>query len=79
MGLKHDAFTFSRDVLSQNYRYPTAVNNYSNAQLLIDSTGYILYDFDGRRLTMSQSPDTARLSRLNKAILQVTTNDLKNR
>lgn len=79
MGLKHDAFTFSRDVLSKNYRYPTAVNNYSNAQLLIDSTGYILYDFDGRRLTMSQSLDTARLLQLNKAILQVTTNDLKNR
>ena len=79
MHLSHKAFTFSRDVLSKSYRYPTAVNNYNNAQLLIDSTGHILYDFDMRKLTISQSPDTARLLRLNKAILQVTTNDLKNR
>jgi phosphoglycerol transferase MdoB-like AlkP superfamily enzyme len=79
MHLSHKAFTFSRDVLSKNYRYPTAVNNYNNAQLLIDSTGHILYDFDVRKLTISQSPDAARLLRLNKAILQVTTNDLKNR
>ena len=79
MHLSHKAFAFSRDVLSKSYRYPTAVNNYNNAQLLIDSTGHILYDFDMRKLTISQSPDTARLLRLNKAILQVTTNDLKNR
>jgi len=79
MHLSHKAFTFSRDVLSKSYHYPTAVNNYNNAQLLIDSTGHILYDFDMRKLTISQSPDTARLLRLNKAILQVTTNDLKNR
>lgn len=79
MHLSHKAFTFSRDVLSKSYHYPTAVNNYSNAQLLIDSTGYILYDFDARRLTISQTTDSARLLRLNKAILQVTTNDLKKR
>jgi phosphoglycerol transferase MdoB-like AlkP superfamily enzyme len=79
MHLSHKAFTFSRDVLSKSYCYPTAVNNYNNAQLLIDSTGHILYDCDVRSLTISQSPDSARLLRLNKAILQVTTNDLKNR
>ena len=79
MRLSHKEFSFSRDVLSKSYQYPTAVNNYSNAQLLIDSTGYILYDFDARRLTISQTTDSARLLRLNKAILQVTTNDLKKR
>jgi hypothetical protein len=79
MHLSHEAFTFSRDVLSKSYLYPTAVNNYNNAQLLIDSTGHILYDCDVRSITISQSPDSARLLQLNKAILQVTTNDLKNR
>ena len=79
MRLSHEAFTFSRDVLSKGYRYPTAVNNYNNAQLLIDSTGHILYDFDAKCLTISESADSTRLQRLNKAILQVTTNDLKKR
>ena len=77
--LNHKEFTFSRDILSKSYRYPTAVNNYNNAQLLIDSTGHILYDFDARQLTISQTADSTRLVRLNKAILQVTTNDLKKR
>ena len=77
--LQHDEFTFSRDVLSKSYRYPTAVHNYNNAQLLIDSTGHILYDFDARHLTISESADSSRLQRLNKAILQQTVNDLKNR
>ena len=79
MRLSHEAFTFSRDVLSKGYRYPTAVNNYNNAQLLIDTTGHILYDFDAKCLTISESADSTRLQRLNKAILQVTTNDLKKR
>lgn len=77
--LGHEDFTFSRDVLSKTYRHPTAVHNYNNAQLLIDSTGHILYDFDARQSTITQSTDPERLLRLNKAILQVTINDLKNR
>jgi len=79
LGLPHDDFRFSRDVLSESYRYPTAVHNYYNAQLLIDSTGYILYDFDAQRFTVSQTADPERLLRINKAILQTTTNDLMNR
>ena len=77
--LPHADFTFSRDVLSATYVHPTAVNNYSNAQWLVDSTGQILYDFDVRQSSISHSTDAERLLRLNKAILQVTTNDLKNR
>ncbi len=77
MQLSHDDFAFSRDITSSTYHYPTAVNNYNNAQLLIDSTGYILYDFDARQFSIKQSSDADRLQRLNQAILQRTTNDLK--
>ena len=77
--LNHEAFTFSRDVLSTTFRYPTAVHNYNNVQLLIDSTGHILYDFDARQFTIKQSADAERLLRLNKAILQTTTKDLRMR
>ena len=79
MQLSHETFTFSRDVLSKSYQYPTVVHNYNNAQLLIDSTGYILYDIDAKRLTINESADSVRLQRLNQAILQRTINDLKNR
>ena len=77
--LRHDEFTFSRDVLSRTYQHPTAVHNYNNAQLLIDSTGHVVYDFDAAQPTISNSTDAKRLLQLNKAILQVTTNDLKSR
>lgn len=79
MGLPHDDFTFSRDVLSERYAYPTAVNNYNNAQWLIDSTGHALYDFNARRFVVSESADSARLLRVSKAILQTTLNDLQQR
>ena len=79
MNLPHDDFRFSRDVLSASYVHPTAVHNYSNVQLLIDSTGYVLYDFDASHITKSQCTDQERLLRLNKAILQTTINDLKKR
>ncbi|MCR4603294.1 MAG: LTA synthase family protein [Prevotella sp.] len=75
--LPHDDFLFSRDVLSATYTYPTAVHNYYNAQLLIDSTGHILYDFDARRYIVEESTNAERLLNVNKAILQYTTADLQ--
>jgi phosphoglycerol transferase MdoB-like AlkP superfamily enzyme len=79
MGLPHDDFTFSRDVLSNTYRYPMAVHNYNNAQSMIDSTGFILYDFDASRFIKRDSKDAERMLKVSKAILQKTTNDLKER
>ena len=79
LSLPHDKFRFSRDVLSKSYLHPTAVHNYNNAQLLIDSTGYILYDFDASHLSLSKGTNQEQLLRLNKAILQITTDDLIHR
>lgn len=79
MGISHGEFTFSRDVLSDTYRYPTAMNTYSNGFMLTDSTGYIVYDLGAGRFTASHSSDAQRLLDKGKAILQITSNDLKNR
>lgn len=79
LGLPHDDFQFSRDVLSDTYTKPFAVNNYNNAQMMIDSTGHILYDFDASMFIVNNSNEAERMERLNKAILQVTTTDLKQR
>jgi phosphoglycerol transferase MdoB-like AlkP superfamily enzyme len=79
LGLPHHDFTFSRDILSSTYRYPLAVHNYNNAQSMIDSTGFILYDFDASHFIKRDSPAAERMLKVSKAILQKTTNDLKNR
>lgn len=75
--LPHDDFAFSRDVLSETYTYPTAVHNYNNAQWIADSTGQVLYDFDARRYIVREGAGTEHLLDVSKAILQITTNDLK--
>ena len=75
--LPHEAFTWSRDVLSTNYRYPFAVHNYNNGFSLTDSTGFIVYDLEASRRVTAKSSDPDRLERLGKAILQATTADLK--
>ena len=74
--LPHDDFTFSRDVVSETYVYPTAVHNYYNAQWLIDSTGHALYDFDAQRFIVSETTDADHLLRVSKAMLQLTTESL---
>ncbi len=79
MGLPHADFTFSRDVLSATYSYPTAVHNYHNAQWIADSTGHVLYDFDAHRYLVNQSADSVRLLQVSKAILQTTLTNLKQR
>ena len=76
LGLPHHDFTFSRDILSSTYRYPLAVHNYNNAQSMIDSTGFILYDFDASHFIKRDSPAAERMLKVSKAILQKTTNDL---
>ena len=75
--LPHDQFKWSRDVLSSSYQYPFAVHNYNNGFSLVDSTGFIAYDLDSRRLVTDKSSQTERLERMGKAILQATTDDLK--
>ena len=75
--LPHDAFRWSRDVMSRSYRYPFAVHNYNNGYSLVDSTGFIAYDLDSRRVIADKSTDSERLERMGKAILQATTKDLK--
>ena len=46
---------------------------------MIDSTGFILYDFDAKRFVVQDSKDGERMLKVSKAILQETTHNLKNR
>ena len=77
MQLPHDAFRWSRDVLSRSYRYPFAMHTYRNGFAVVDSTGLMVYDFDSNRMVTDKSTDSRRLERMGKAILQANTYDLK--
>ena len=79
MGIDHSQFPWSRDVLSTTYRYPFVWHTYDNGYSVIDSTGFFAYDFDAGRVIADKTTDSERLERMGKAILQATTNDLKER
>ena len=70
LGIPHDEYTFSRDVLSSNYTYPFAVHTYNNAITMRDSTGFAIYDLNANRIIVDQSSDSRHLTRRGMAILQ---------
>ena len=74
MGIPHEEFPFSRDVLSSSYRYPFATYSYTNHIALIDSTNqYHLYDLQDSRI------EEDAYFRLSKALLQRACEDLRDR
>ncbi|MBP5798867.1 MAG: sulfatase-like hydrolase/transferase [Prevotella sp.] len=70
LGLTHDDYPFSRDVLSSNYTYPFATHTYNNGITMKDSTGFVVYDLNANRLIVNKSTDGERLIRKGMAILQ---------
>ncbi|MBE6261261.1 MAG: LTA synthase family protein [Prevotella sp.] len=70
MGIAHDDYMFSRDVLSSNYRYPFATHTYNNGITMKDSTGFAVYDLNANRLIVDKSTDGKQLIRKGMAILQ---------
>lgn len=78
LGLPHDHFRWSRDILSRSYQQHFAMHTYNNGFSVTDSTGFMAYDLDANRIVADKSTDSHRLERIGKAILQTTTKDLKN-
>ena len=76
MGLSHADFRFSRDVTSRDYRYPFAIHMFNNGVSMVDSTGFMLYDLTTECITVKTSPDTERMARTAKGILQMASDDL---
>lgn len=70
LGLPHDDFLFSRDVMSRNYTYPFAVHTYNNGITMKDSTGFAVYDLNANRIVVDKSTDSEALIRRGMAILQ---------
>ena len=79
MGICHDDYTFSRDVLSKTYTKPCAIHTYDDGYLMYDTTSYVCYDFVGERVVNGEGNNQQQLMQWAKAILQAASNDLNER
>lgn len=77
LGITHDDFRFSRDVMSKTYTYPFAVHTYNNGITMKDSTGFAVFDLNANRIIVDKSSNSELLVRKGKAILQTAAKDLK--
>ena len=56
-----------------------AYHNSTSCVSVYDTTGWMAYDIDANSMIANESNDSERLLRLSKAILQLTSHDLKNK
>ena len=79
LGLEHTAFTFSRNVLGSDYKYPFAFYSFNNGFSFRDSTGVTVFDNNSGSILFDEpEADESRLDK-GKAILQTVYDDLGNR
>lgn len=79
LGLEHTAFTFSRNVLGSDYKYPFAFYSFNNGFSFRDGTGVTVFDNNSGSILFDEpEADESRLDK-GKAILQTVYDDLGNR
>ena len=79
LGLEHTAFTFSRNVLGSDYKYPFAFYSFNNGFSFRDSTGVTVFDNNSGSILFNEpEADESRLDK-GKAILKTVYDDLGNR
>ncbi|MBR6140232.1 MAG: LTA synthase family protein [Bacteroidaceae bacterium] len=76
MGIPHNEYPWSRNVLSQTYTYPFVYCNWPAGLLFIDSTGTSIYDTDGDVTIVEQPADNGQRVLRAKAILQTSYDQL---
>ena len=76
MGIAHNEYPWSRNVLSQTYTYPFVYCNYPAGLLFADSTGTSIYDIDGDVTMVEQPADNGLRVLRAKAILQTSYDQL---
>ena len=86
LGIGHSAYTFSRDVMSQEYKYPFAFFTHKESFGFADSTGHTVYDIVGDKVSEDRSASgrasaamTARRLELGKAVMQSFYDDIGRR
>lgn len=80
LGIPHDDFLFSRDVMSETYQCPSAFHTFDNGMTLIDTAGVVTYDNNALRSIFSEpfsekKVDTGLYENRIKAVLQTVYED----
>ena len=76
MGLPHDDFAFSRDILSKTYQRQFAMNNWTEGFATFDATGFNAYSLNSKKMIAGKE---GKAIETGKAILQATSEDLRKR
>lgn len=79
MDLPHEEYTFSRDVFSATYTYPTAFTTFNNGLTFRDSTGISVYDNNAEAAILEQPSHSDDRLNKGKAILQTLYDDFGGR
>lgn len=71
LGLSHDEYTFSRNILGKNYSHPFAINTSTTTFSVVDTIGITVYDFVGNQTVYDTDQATSKNRILmGKALLQ---------
>lgn len=76
MGISHDEFVFSRDVMAGSYTYPFSYHTFINGFMFRDASGYTVWDNVSQ--TATDGPDSEREHK-GRIILQYLYEDLSKR
>jgi phosphoglycerol transferase MdoB-like AlkP superfamily enzyme len=79
LGVPHDDFSFSRDVLSATYTHPFATHTFDNGFSMVDSASFVSFDFVNNKVIAEEGKRNEQLLTIGKAILQAASDDLKGR
>lgn len=77
LGIEHDEFRYSRDVLSSTYTYPCALHAWPEGFTFIDSTGTTIYELATRAPAKTTPDPTGRRLDRAKAFMQRAYRDLE--
>ncbi len=79
LGIRHDAFGFSRDILSTTYTSPSAIHTFDDGFSFIDSTGYTVVDFKSGRVLADRPVSSPARRVKGQVFLQTAIDDLSKR
>ena len=70
LGINHDDFLMSRDVLSESYTKPFAINSWSQGVVITDNLGSTVYDLNTDKVSATHKDPPASHADEIKAYLQ---------
>ena len=70
LGINHDEFKMSRDVLSETYTFPFAINSWSQGVVMTDAMGSTIFDLNTQKVSKTLDAPAATHSENIKAYMQ---------